>query len=86
MSKILRLPALWLLSFFQVWDVAEGNPVCVHTHDSIDAGAIFCAAFAPDEPFYIAAGGAKGKVNHHHHHHMCRHELHSANLTKLVHN
>ena len=51
----------------QVWDVAEGNPVCVHTHDSIDAGAIFCAAFAPDEPFYIAAGGAKGKVNHHHH-------------------
>ena len=51
---------------FQVWDVAEGNPVCVHTHDSIDAGAIFCAAFAPDEPFYIAAGGAKGKVNHHH--------------------
>ena len=62
----------------QVWDVAEGNPVCVHTHDSIDAGAIFCAAFAPDEPFYIAAGGAKGKVNHHHH--MCRHESHSANL------
>ena len=50
----------------KLWDVAESSstkqPSCVFTHDSLDAGSIFSAAFAPDEPFYIAAGGAKGVV------------------------
>ena len=46
----------------KIWDIAEDTPACVYTHDSMDAGAIFSAAFAPDEPFYVAAVGAKGKI------------------------
>ena len=44
----------------KIWDVADDTPVCVHTHDKIDAGAIFAASFCPDEPFYVGVAGAKG--------------------------
>jgi periodic tryptophan protein 1 len=44
----------------KIWDIADGTPTCVCTNDKLDAGAIFAAALAPDEPFYVAAAGAKG--------------------------
>lgn len=46
----------------KIWDLADDKPTCVFTNDKIDAGAIFAAAFAPDEPFYVGVAGARGTL------------------------
>lgn len=45
----------------KLWDLSGGEPVEIVSQD-MKVGAIFSAQFSQDEPFLIAAGGAKGGV------------------------
>ena len=46
----------------KLWDLSDDNPTCVHNLTDGDDGAVFCAAWSPDEPFYLACGGSAGKL------------------------
>ena len=45
----------------KLWDLSTGEPKLLAAKD-LKAGAIFAAAFCPESPFLLAAGGAKGKM------------------------
>ena len=51
------------LSFVQVklWDVSTQQPALIATQD-LQVGAVFGAAFCPEAPWLLAAGGAMGTV------------------------
>ena len=52
-----------LLSPLQVklWDVSTQQPALIATQD-LQVGAVFGAAFCPEAPWLLAAGGAMGTV------------------------
>ena len=45
----------------KLWDLAGNKPSLVAAQDA-KVGAAFAAAFAPDAPWLLAAGGAAGTV------------------------
>ena len=45
----------------KLWDVSSQQPALVATQD-LQVGAVFGAAFCPEAPWLLAAGGALGTV------------------------
>lgn len=45
----------------KLWSITTGQPVAISSQD-LKVGALFSAAFCPESPFLVAAGGAKGSV------------------------
>ena len=45
----------------KLWDVSSQQPSLIASQD-LEVGAVFGAAFCPEAPWLIAAGGASGTV------------------------
>jgi periodic tryptophan protein 1 len=45
----------------KLWDVSTQQPALIATQD-LQVGAVFGAAFCPEAPWLLAAGGAMGTV------------------------
>ena len=45
----------------KLWDVSSQQPALLATQD-LQVGAVFAAAFCPEAPWLLAAGGAMGTV------------------------
>ena len=43
--------------YVKSWDIVEGTPSLVYTHDQKRLGSILCMDACPDLPFAVAIGG-----------------------------
>ncbi|KAJ9576066.1 hypothetical protein L9F63_007031, partial [Diploptera punctata] len=49
--------------YLKSWDIAEGTPSLVYSHDQTNLGSLLCLDSCPDLPFVVAIGGDKRNHN-----------------------